>query len=182
MISDEKKQERQRAEQRRGGAFDIGAVTAANAALRALIETLSGNVTGYLAIRTEMDPMQTMRALSADRDVGVPIIKAKATPLVFAKWTPDCTLVEGAFKVMTPDPVLPMVPSILIVPMLAFDREGYRLGYGGGFYDRTIEQLSPNITTIGFAFAAQECASVPREVTDQRLDYIVTEKETLSFR
>ena len=182
MIKDLKSAERKRAEQRRGAAFDADAVAAANAALQSLIARYPGDITGYLAIRTEMDPMPTMRVLSADRDVGVPIIKAKATPLVFAKWKPDCTLIEGTFKVMTPDPAVMMTPKILIVPLLAFDREGYRLGYGGGFYDRTIEQLGPDVTTIGFAYAAQECDDVPREATDQRLDYIVTERETLSFR
>ncbi len=73
-----------------------------------------------------------------------------------------------------------MTPRILIVPLLAFDRDGYRLGYGGGFYDRTIANLS-YITTIGFAYSVQECLAVPRDETDQRLDYVVTERETLKI-
>ncbi|MEL6127014.1 MAG: 5-formyltetrahydrofolate cyclo-ligase, partial [Pseudomonadota bacterium] len=77
-------------------------------------------------------------------------------------------------------PVQPewMEPDTLIVPLLAFDRAGYRLGYGGGFYDRTLECLRAMRPTraVGFAFAGQEVAAVPREATDQPLDAMVTER------
>jgi 5-formyltetrahydrofolate cyclo-ligase len=77
-----------------------------------------------------------------------------------------------------------LVPEILIVPLLAFDSEGYRLGYGGGFYDRTLEKLRKGRTrplAIGVAFSAQHVARVPRDHHDQPLDWIVTEKSAQAF-
>ena len=73
---------------------------------------------------------------------------------------------------------------MLIVPLLAFDRRGYRLGYGGGFYDRTLERLRARhaVLAVGFAFAAQEVAEVPTEPTDQKLDAIVTEDGLIDLR
>jgi 5-formyltetrahydrofolate cyclo-ligase len=92
-------------------------------------------------------------------------------------------MVEGAFKALIPEGGAELVPSVLIVPLVAFDRRGFRLGYGGGFYDRTLEGLRARgpVTAIGFGFAAQEMAEVPIEPTDQRLDLIVTERSVLRF-
>ena len=72
-------------------------------------------------------------------------------------------------------------PDVLLVPLLAFDRRGFRLGYGGGFYDRTLEKLRAlkKVTAIGVAYAGQEIDAVPYEEFDQRLDWIMTEKETI---
>ena len=76
-----------------------------------------------------------------------------------------------------------LTPEILLVPLLAFDRAGFRLGYGGGFYDRTLETLraSGPVTTLGIAFAGQVCAAVPRGAFDQKLDWIVTESNALQI-
>ena len=76
-----------------------------------------------------------------------------------------------------------MLPRTLVVPLLAFDRTGQRLGYGAGHYDRTLEKLRKvhPVKAIGFAYAAQECDRVPTEATDQPLDAIVTEREVLTF-
>lgn len=83
----------------------------------------------------------------------------------------------GAFGAGIPADDLAEVPDILIVPLAAFDGRGYRLGYGGGFYDRTLEGLRAGgpVTAIGFAFDVQEDADLPTEPTDQPLDLIVTE-------
>jgi len=84
----------------------------------------------------------------------------------------------GYLGALIPEVAEEVVPEVLIVPLLAFDRPGYRLGYGGGFYDRTLERLRARgpVTAIGFAFAAQEVDRVPTEPTDQKLDLIVTER------
>jgi 5-formyltetrahydrofolate cyclo-ligase len=93
-------------------------------------------------------------------------------------------LVQGNFRVMTPPPSAPEVtPSLLIVPLLAFDRAGFRLGYGGGFYDRTLQKLrgaNGDLLAAGVALAAQEVPAVPRDDTDQPLDWIVTEREAFA--
>jgi 5-formyltetrahydrofolate cyclo-ligase len=109
--------------------------------------------------------------------VGVPVIIGKGQPLRFRRWTPKSAMVPGEFRALVPETGDWMEPAVLIVPLLAFDRRGYRLGYGGGFYDRTLEGLRAQgtVLAIGFAFAAQEVAEVPRDGTDQRLDMIVTE-------
>ncbi len=119
-----------------------------------------------------------MSEASAHGLVGVPVIMAKATPLRFRVWEPDCAMVDGEFGAEIPQTGDWMIPQILIVPLVAFDRQGGRLGYGGGFYDRTLEQLRAVQPTmaIGFAYAGQEDSSLPLEPTDQPLDLIVTEQ------
>ncbi len=92
-------------------------------------------------------------------------------------------MVEGAFKALVPEEGAWVEPQVLIVPLLAFDARGYRLGYGGGFYDRTLEGLRARrpVLAVGLAFAAQEVAAVPVEPTDQRLDAVVTETGVTEF-
>ena len=90
---------------------------------------------------------------------------------------PGDVLVDGGFGTRIPGETEVLTPETLIVPLAAFDAEGYRLGYGGGFYDRTLAKLRAEgtVMAIGFAYGCQEVARVPREATDQRLDMIVTE-------
>lgn len=146
-----------------------------------LSEVLAGYrgvpVSGYMPIRTEIDPRPAMAEAAAHGPVGVPVIVAEATPLRFARWTPGMQMVKGAFGAEIPAAAEYFEPQIVIVPLLAFSRAGGRLGYGGGYYDRTLERLRSVRATlaIGFAFAGQEQADVPLEPTDQRLDLIVTE-------
>jgi 5-formyltetrahydrofolate cyclo-ligase len=136
---------------------------------------------GYMAMRTEIDPLAAMAAHQGP--LGVPVILGAGQALRFREWAPGCALVEGAFKAMIPAEGAWVEPEVLIVPLVAFDARGYRLGYGGGFYDRTLEGLRARRPTlaVGFAFAAQEMAEVPTEPTDQPLDAIVTENGVLTF-
>lgn len=145
---------------------------------------------GYSAMRTEISPVQAMQAHfeafeASERlgSIGMPVIIAPKAPLKFRAWAPDCEMIKGTYGAMVPKAGPWMTPDVVIVPLLAFDRLGYRLGYGGGFYDRTLEELRKNtkITAIGFAFSAQELSQVPIEETDQKLDLIVTECGTIYF-
>jgi 5-formyltetrahydrofolate cyclo-ligase len=155
------------------------AATKAQAAY--LSEVLAGYrgvpVSGFMPIRTEIDPRPAMAEACAHGLVGVPVIEAKARPLKFARWTPETAMIPGLFGAKVPAVPEFMEPEILIVPLLSFDRRGGRLGYGGGFYDRTLQMLRARRATlaIGFAFAGQEVAQTPLEETDQPLDMIVTE-------
>ena len=134
-------------------------------------------LSGFMPIRTEIDPRPAMAEASAHGPVGVPVIEGEGLPLRFARWSPEVPMVPGAFGAEVPEVLSYIEPEIVVVPLLAFDRRGGRLGYGGGFYDRTLEMLRGRRATlaIGFAFAGQEAEDLPLEPTDQPLDMIVTE-------
>jgi 5-formyltetrahydrofolate cyclo-ligase len=136
-----------------------------------------------MAMRTEIDPTAAMEEAAAHGIVGVPVIIGKGQALKFRTWEPDCKMVKGDFGALIPAAGDWMEPEILIVPLVAFDRKGGRLGYGGGFYDRTLEMLRAKRPTlaIGFAYAGQEADDLPLEATDQPLDMIVTENGVLSL-
>lgn len=151
-----------------------------------LSEVLAGfrgvPLSGYMPIRTEIDPLPAMAEAAAYGPVGVPVIVDKGQPLKFARWDPDMPLVAGPFGALIPQDPEYFEPELLIVPLVAFTRTGGRLGYGGGFYDRTLEGLRACRATlaIGFAFDAQEAAELPLEATDQPLDMIVTETQVVT--
>lgn len=161
---------------RRQIAHDMGGATAGY-----LSEVLAGYrgvpLAGYMAMRTEIDPTPAMEEAAAHGPVGVPVIIGAGQPLQFRLWEPGCALIKGEFGAMIPENGDWMTPQIVVVPLVAFDRKGGRLGYGGGFYDRTLEKLRAAQPTmaIGFAYEAQEDAALPLEPTDQPLDLIVTE-------
>ena len=153
------------------------------AALADHMAGLAGRVVaGYLPIRTEADPLPAMTALAGRNRVCVPVIEGPRRPLAFREWRPGCALEEGPFRVMVPVAGAVLVPEVLIVPMLAYDACLYRLGYGGGFYDRTLEGLraAGPARAVGLAFAAQGVDALPVEATDQPLDEIVTETGVLT--
>ncbi|MDW4499592.1 5-formyltetrahydrofolate cyclo-ligase [Sulfitobacter sp. D35] len=138
-------------------------------------------LSGYLAIRTEIDPLPAMAEAAAHGPVGVPVIEGKGQPLKFAAWEPGIALVPGPFGAQVPERLEFFEPELLIVPLVAFERNGGRLGYGGGFYDRTLALLRARRPTVavGFAYAAQEARDLPLEATDQPLDLVVTETEII---
>lgn len=155
---------------------------AAAARLSAWLAPHAGRVlAGYMPMRTEIDPLPAMAAHAGP--VCVPVIIGKGQALRFRQWTPDCPMIEGEFGALIPAEGPWLTPEVLIVPLVGWDRRGFRLGYGGGFYDRTLEGLRAQQPTwaAGFAFAAQELADLPIEPTDQRLDALITESETLLF-
>ena len=105
-------------------------------------------------------------------------------PLLIAEWTPSTEMIEGQFGAKVPVSKHFFDPEVLIVPLVAFDRQGGRLGYGGGFYDRTLEKLKMKkpVLAVGFAYSCQEIEQVPLEMTDQSLDFVITEKAVLDLR
>lgn len=162
---------------RRKAAFDA-ALPGQSAYLSEFLAGYRGvPVSGFMPIRTEINPLPTMAESAAHGPVGVPVIQGAGQPLKFSEWEPDAPLKDGPFGAQIPLEDRFFEPEIVIVPLVAFDRNGGRLGYGGGFYDRTLEQLRQKRATlaVGFAFAAQEAQNLPLEATDQPLDLIITE-------
>lgn len=150
-------------------------------ALRAAITIPPGaTISAYWPLDDEFDPRPLIEHLAAaGHEIGLPVVVGRGAPLLFRRWQPGMALVPGNFRVLTPPPESPEVtPAVVLAPLLAFDACGYRLGYGGGFYDRTLAGLraAGPVLAIGLAYAAQEVAAVPREATDQPLDWIVTEE------
>lgn len=140
-------------------------------------------VSGFLPIGSEIDTRPILVVL---REMGLiislPCVEAENAPLTFREWHPDDVLVKEKFGTMAPANTANEVdPDIILSPMLAFDRAGFRLGYGGGFYDRSLEKLRKEkpVIAIGVSYAAQEVNTVPRDTFDQPLDMILTEKEVI---
>jgi 5-formyltetrahydrofolate cyclo-ligase len=142
-------------------------------------------VAGYWAFREEADARELMLALAArGHPLALPCVVARHTPLRFQLWRETDSMRVSPFGVTEPETDAEVVtPSVLLVPLLAFDSDGFRLGYGGGYYDRTLEvlrKLRP-IRAIGIAYAGQEMDTLPREPHDQRLDAVLTELGLWSF-
>ena len=140
-------------------------------------------VAGSCAIADEIDVGPLLRRLRKDgHAIALPCVVRAGTPLRYAVWREGDDLAAGPFGTRQPvESAATAFPDVVILPMLAFDRAGYRLGYGGGYYDRTLAVLRRDraIVAVGVAFAAQEVASVPHGEHDQRLDWVVTEREAL---
>ena len=139
-------------------------------------------VSAFHSFGTEISTFELFDKLVAEGwTTALPVVVAKNTPLLFRQWAPGNALVLGRWDIQIPADAAPEVePDVLLVPMLAFDRKGYRMGYGGGFYDRTLAKLRTlkKMTAIGIAYAGQEIDMVPHDDHDQRLDWIMTEQET----
>lgn len=143
------------------------------------------NVAGYYTIRDELDALVIMKALHAARfKLSLPKIIGKDMPLEFRSWDMGLELVNGPFG--TKEPIGDLeIPEVILAPLLAFDKDGTRLGYGGGYYDRTIKQLrksNPELCVIGLAYENQKLDAIPYESYDQPLDMVVTEKTTYRFK
>jgi 5-formyltetrahydrofolate cyclo-ligase len=144
------------------------------------------SVSAFWPLGAEIDTRPLLDALHArGHAVGLPVVVGRGQPLAFRRWWPGQALVQGGFGVMVPPPeALPLVPDVAVTPLLAFDRQGYRLGYGGGFYDRTLRLLRGGlkVLAVGYAFAAQEVEAVPRAAYDEPLDWLVTDRFALQLR
>jgi 5-formyltetrahydrofolate cyclo-ligase len=140
-------------------------------------------VSGYLSIGDEIDVRPLLRRLrSRGHAIALPVVVKSGQPLVFRRWGEEDPLADGPFGTRQPLASAPTVlPEVVILPMLAFDRRGFRLGYGGGYYDRTLALLRRRrpMIAVGVAYAAQEVPAVPSGRHDQALDWIVTEREAI---
>ncbi len=147
--------------------------------------TSGASVAGYFPIRSEADPVPLMAELATlGHTCALPRVMTSESPLRFFRWAPGSETEEGAFGTRVPlKKSEEILPDILLVPLVAFDLVGGRLGYGGGFYDRTLRGLRAKRTcvAVGIAYSAQERDSLPHDVYDEPLDWVVTEKGSRRF-
>ena len=181
-LAEAKARARRAARAARRAAHEAGQGDACARLLDALGARLGRPLAGYWPMRTEIDPRPAMEAAASHGPVALPVMEGAARPLAFRRWSPGAALVSGGFGTFVPEAAEEVVPEVLIVPCLAFTARGERLGYGGGFYDRTLAALRARgpVTAVGFAFAAQEVEALPLEPTDEPLDLVVTEAGILA--
>jgi len=146
-------------------------------------------IAGYLAMADELDVVPAMLRLgeACGARCAMPVVVGKNTPLVFRQWDQNTEMESGGFGTRHPVPGTPVLsPTIVLVPLLAFDAFGSLLGWGGGFYDRTLQMLrnaeTSNVVAVGCAYAGQEMDAVVRDEYDQPVDWIVTEREIRRVR
>ena len=148
-------------------------------------DALSQNlIAGFAPIGDEIDLWPLLHHLrGADRIIGLPVTDAKPAPLTFRRWTQDCVMACDKYGIQYPETGEIMTPKLLLVPLLAFTPRGDRLGYGGGYYDRTLSKLriEGDIFACGVAYAGQEVESLPTDAYDERLDGILTETGFKAF-
>lgn len=180
-LAEDKAAVRRAAFAARKAAFDLDRGGASGMLSSVLAGYRGVPLAGYMPMRSEIDPLPAMAEAAAYGPVAVPVIMAAAQPLRFSRWTPEAPMRDGPFGARVPEVEDFLEPEILIVPLVAFTRSGGRLGYGGGFYDRTLQGLRARRATlaIGFAYGAQQMQSLPLEPTDQPLDLIVTDTEII---
>jgi len=169
----------------RAEAFEAAGHEAANRAAALVarhFEVAAGEVVaGYFPVREELDPRPALQAL-VDKGAAraLPVLVERGQPLIFRTWRDEDALLPGNYGIPIPPPsASEVVPRLLLVPLLAFDETGHRLGYGAGYYDRTLRALRKRgdgpIRAVGLAFAVQKVEAVPHHDGDQRLDWVVTE-------
>lgn len=142
------------------------------------------NIAGYMPIESELDCFTILKTLHAAQFLlCLPTIIAPEAPLEFRSWDMRTILNDGPFGTKQSSEQ-EVVPEVLLVPLVAFDENGERLGYGGGYYDRTLQALrreNSDVIAIGIAYENQKLARVPTEDYDQPLNMVVTEKSTYRF-
>ena len=143
-------------------------------------------VSGFSPLKSEISPLPLLRRLAdAGVQLALPVVVGRGQPLIMREWSFGAPLNSGVWGIREPPADARQVfPDILIVPLLAFDRTGHRIGYGAGYYDMTIARLRAMkpVVAIGIAFAAQEIAAVPATPRDARLDLVLTEHGVIDCR
>ena len=143
-------------------------------------------IAGFMPLKSEINPLPLLHRLAeAGARLALPAIAGRGKPLIMRAWEFGAPLDRGQWGIREPKPdALEVEPDILLVPLLAFDRAGYRVGYGAGYYDMTIHRLRAlkPVTAVGIAFAAQEVPKIPTTPRDERLDLVLTEREVIDLR
>jgi 5-formyltetrahydrofolate cyclo-ligase len=143
-------------------------------------------VSGFMPLKREINPVPLMQALAnAGACLALPVVIERGKPLMMRAFAFGDPLLSGVWGIREPGPqALEVFPDIMIVPLLAFDRSGHRVGYGAGYFDLTINALRAHKTVlaVGIAFAVQEIPQVPATPRDARLDLVLTEQEVIDCR
>jgi 5-formyltetrahydrofolate cyclo-ligase len=185
-IAEIKRQARAEAARRRAAAHaslkDTAGVALAERGLPGNLTDAPRIISGFIPYKSEITVMPLLNRLRrAGWQTALPVVIEAGAPLVFRLWQPGEPLVPGVWDIpIPPEGVAEVEPDVLLVPGLSYDREGFRLGYGGGFYDRTLEKLRKRkpVVAIGIAYQAQMVDQVPRGEHDVPLDFIMTDEET----
>jgi 5-formyltetrahydrofolate cyclo-ligase len=151
---------------------DVGAAFAA--------EKSAKIASAYWSINDEASTFLLLDKLAAEGiATALPVMQGRAAPLCFRQWKKGEPLAEVKWGIKEPMPAAEVFPDLLFVPLVGFDRAGNRLGYGAGFYDRTLARLRATqpIVAVGVAFSVQELRAIPSEAYDQKLDYVLTDRE-----
>jgi len=188
-ISNEKAELRVAAQARRDGLPADARKTAAEtiAARKFPLTITPGTIaSGFMPLKSEINPLPLLRTLAGEgARLALPVVVGRGRSLIMREWKWGEPLSPGVWGIREPVPEAAEVePDILLVPLLAFDRAGYRLGYGGGYYDLTIARLRARkaVIAIGLAFAVQEVSAVPATLRDARLGLVLTEREVIDCR
>jgi 5-formyltetrahydrofolate cyclo-ligase len=149
----------------------------------AILRRLDGNPPGilgfYWPFRGEYDPRVIVRLLDAQGvRLALPVVVQKAAPLVFRSWRPGERLVPGVWSIPVPADGEVVQPDVLLVPLVGYDQQGFRLGYGGGFYDRTLAAMPQRPITLGVGFSLASLPTVHPQPHDIRMDVIITEQQS----
>ena len=187
-TADQKSDLRDRAEGTRHKVHAQGSSAAARHLCARFFDAVGDQLTGivislYWPTRTEIDVRPLMANMSAKPvQVALPVMGDEGSPLKFRAWSPGDELVATRFGVMEPTTSAPeLLPYIVTVPLLGFDLYGNRLGYGGGYYDRTLAHLRQQgeVIAVGVAYDEQECPVIPVDGGDERLDMVVTDRRII---
>ncbi|HTQ32551.1 MAG TPA: 5-formyltetrahydrofolate cyclo-ligase [Stellaceae bacterium] len=146
------------------------------AQLQNIVAQLPGVLGIYWPFRAEFDPRPLVDALAAaNRQVALPVVVDKKGPLEYRAWAPGEKLIAGVWDIPIPEKRDVVIPSAVLAPLVGFDTACYRLGYGGGYFDRTLAELNPRPLAIGVGLAAQEIVTIHPQAFDIPMDMIVTE-------
>ncbi len=150
-----------------------------DAVLRALLVKRPGILGVYWPFRAEFDPRPLIDwAVAAGRGVALPVVIDKKGPLEYRAWRPGEPLVDGVWNIPVPEKRDIVTPSVMLAPLVGFDRACYRLGYGGGYFDRTLAALLPRPFAIGIGFELQQIETIYPQPFDVPMDVVVTDART----
>ncbi len=148
-------------------------------------DVADATMAGYWPKGDELDVRPLLDVLAGvGRVLALPRMDVADAPLAFHRWRPGDALIEGRYGIMEPEITRPpVVPRIVMVPLLAFDAAGYRLGYGSGYYDRSLGALreAGPVVAVGIGFACQRVTDITHHAGDARLDWMITEDGIVEF-